>query len=62
MDYVEMVTMVIPLLAVAGAWGGAKVAINGMKTKIKDLEETKDDHSDRLARIETKIDYIVEKV
>ena len=62
MDYLEMVKISIPLLAIGGAWGAAKVALNGTRDKVYDLEKKQDDHADRLARIETKIDYIVEKV
>ena len=51
-----------PLLAIAGAWGGAKVALNGTRERVKDLEkdvdEIKVDTIDRLARIETKLDAL----
>lgn len=62
MEYLEIAKLAVPLLAIGGAWGGAKVALNGTRDKVKALETKQTDHADRLARIETKIDYIVEKV
>lgn len=70
MDYVEMIKVAIPLLAIGGAWGGAKVALNGTRDRVKSLEEgvsdlegTVEEHKeeaiDRLARIETKIDILL---
>ena len=63
MDYFEMVKLAIPLLAIGGAYGGAKVALNGTRERVKDLEkdvdEIKVDTIDRLARIETKLDALV---
>jgi len=62
MDYLEALKLAIPLLAIGGAWGGAKVALNGTRKKVEALEQTSDDHVDRLARIETKIDILLEKI
>lgn len=58
----EIIKLGIPLLAIGGAWGGAKVALNGTRERVKKLEGIQHVHVDRLARIETKIDYIVEKL
>ena len=62
MDYFEMIKLGIPLLAIGGAWGGAKVALNGNRERVQKLELRQDEHVDRLARIETKIDILVEKL
>lgn len=65
----EFIKIAIPLLAVGGAWGGAKAALNGTRNRVKEIEQDLEDHKavsqaqhvesiDRLARIETKIDQI----
>ena len=42
------------------AFGGVKVALNGTRERIKLVEVGYADHSDRLARIETKVDLILD--
>jgi len=70
MEYMEFAKMAIPLLAIGGAWGGAKAAMNGTRERVKNLEgnvsklegvveEHKEETIDRLARIETKIDVLL---
>lgn len=49
------------LLATGGAWGAVKVTLNGTKDRVKKLEESQTDNIDRLARIETKIDRLMER-
>lgn len=52
------------LVAIGGAWGGAKVALNGTRHRVKTVEQElsslKSDTVDRLARVETKIDILLE--
>jgi len=59
-----MAKFAIPFLAIGGAWGGAKVALNGTREKVReievDVEHMKIDTIDRLARLETKIDSLLE--
>lgn len=54
------------------AWGTVKTALNGTRERVKLIEENQrvhekldeerfDDAADRLARIETKIDILLEK-
>lgn len=43
------------------AFGGVKVALNGTRERIKLVEVGYADHSDRLARIETKVDLILDQ-
>lgn len=43
------------------AFGGVKVALNGTRERIKLVELGYADHSDRLARIETKVDLILDQ-
>ena len=62
MELLELIKIATPLLAIGGAWGGAKVALNGTRQRVQKLEATTDLHVDRLARIETKVDIIVEKL
>jgi len=68
----ELFKLAIPLLAIGGAWGGAKVALNGTRNRVKTLESQLEVHKvvtasqhveaiDRLARIETKIDVVLTK-
>jgi len=65
MEYMEFAKMAIPLLAIGGAWGGAKVALNGTRERVKKLEGVVEDHKietiDRLARVETKIDVLINR-
>ena len=49
------------LVALGAAWGGAKVALNGTRERVRHLEESDRDVHDRLARMETKIDILLEK-
>lgn len=43
------------------AWGSVKQALNGTRDRVKKIEADHGDHADRLARIETKIDILLEK-
>jgi hypothetical protein len=54
------------------AWGTVKQALNGTRERVKNIEQNQYDHekldeqrfgsaADRLARIETKIDILLEK-
>ena len=61
-EYIDMVQYAVPLLAIGGAWGGAKAALNGMKHRIGKLEEFEEDAVPKLASIETKVDMILERV
>ena len=71
MDYIEFIKMATPLLAIGGAWGGAKVALNGTRARVKEMQNDLKDHMkedesvqremiDRAARMETKIDILLE--
>jgi len=46
---------------VGGAYGAVKTALNGTKERVKELEKDSKDAHDRLARIETKLDFLVER-
>lgn len=66
MEYLEFFKLAGPLLAVGGAWGGAKVALNGTRERVKKLEIKSDaqdttlvDQGKSLARIETKQDMLL---
>jgi len=60
-DIATIIQLGVPLLAVGGAWGTTKAVQNGLKSRVKELEVTKEDVVDRLARIETKLDILMEK-
>ena len=67
-EYMDMIQYALPLLAIGGAWGGAKVAFNGSKQRISKVEETLEKHDDvhielikQGTRMETKIDMLLEK-
>jgi hypothetical protein len=69
MEYLELFKMAAPLLAIGGAWGGAKVALNGTRERVKNLEESDDKQNDKLSelantatRIETKQDMLIEYI
>ena len=72
MDIWEFVKLATPLLAIGGAWGGAKVALNGTRERVKQMDSKLEKHMDedeamqremidRAARMETKIDILLEK-
>lgn len=61
MDIAQVLLVAAPTALFTGgvAWGTVKVTLNGTKARVEKLEEAKDDHTDRLARIETKIDILL---
>lgn len=68
MDPYLMYVLGSGLLATGGAWGAVKVTLNGTKErvrateeKVRQLDEARLDTHDRLARIETKIDRLMER-
>ena len=72
MDVVELLKIATPILAIGGAWGGAKVALNGTRERVQRIEIEFREHEerdeilqremiDRAARIETKLDILMEK-
>ena len=68
MEYLEFFKLAAPLMAIGGAWGGAKVALNGSRERIKELKARQDDtdvrlrgHGESLVRIETKLDTLIER-
>jgi hypothetical protein len=60
-EFIEILKIAGPALAIGGAWGGAKYALNGQGKRLSKVEDTVAKHTDSLARIETKVDYLVEK-
>ena len=65
MEALELIKMAIPLIAIGGAYGAAKVTINGTKERVSSVESEvraiQHTVDDRLARVETKIDILLEK-
>lgn len=66
-----MISSAVGLMTIGGAYGGAKVALNGTRERVRELKEDFEQHAaddtaiqretiDRLARIETKLDYLKE--
>ena len=49
------------VFAAGSAWGAVKVGMNGTKDRLKHLEEEHEGIVDRLARVETKIDMLLER-
>lgn len=43
------------------AWGAVKVTLNGTKERVKNLEISDQDCRDRLVRIETKLDTVLQE-
>ena len=71
MEFMELLKIAGPLLAVGGAWGGAKVALNGTRERVKSLGDRLEAHIDdehaadmklheRVASIETKQDMVID--
>ena len=68
MEYWEAIKLAVPLLAIGGAWGGAKVALNGTRERVKKVEDVLVKHDQvhvelikQGTRVETKIDMLLEK-
>lgn len=61
MDYLQIAQMVVPLLAVAGAWGGAKVSINGLHKRVDKLEGGQIKLLVSCGKMETNIERLLEK-
>lgn len=63
MDVMNLLSVAGPTaLVTAGVvWGGFKVTLNGTKERVAKLEAKADDHTDRLARIETKLDTLIKR-
>jgi hypothetical protein len=59
----EATWLTIASLAGTGIWGASSLSsqITDNETSIVQIEEKLDDHTDRLARIETKLDILVEE-
>lgn len=67
MDLLELLRIATPLLAVGGAFGGAKVALNGTRMRVMKLENRSDKHdvefkeiNTTLTRVETKQDMLMD--
>lgn len=59
-----MISLAAGALTIGGAYGGTRAALNGTRERVKELARELDTHKDetidRLARIETKLDFIKE--
>lgn len=60
--------LITAALALGGSWGGAKVALNGTRERVKKLETRTDSQDEKLsaqgeaiARVETKIDILIDR-
>jgi hypothetical protein len=69
LSLMQLLSVASPIFAIGGAWGGAKVALNGTRERVKRIHRELDQHMqhdeemqrdtiDRLARIETKLDLL----
>lgn len=59
----QLVVVLLPVLAVAATWGDLRGAVNDHERRIAAVErEEREIHtlSERMARIETKVDWLVE--
>ena len=63
MDLSTTALIAIPTVLVSGgaAWGAAKQALNGTRERVQKLEEKTDHHADTLARVETKVDILIDR-
>ncbi len=72
MELVEFLKIAGPLLAVGGAWGGARVALNGTRRTVQEVERNlrahiSEEHAadmhthERIAKIETKLDILIDR-
>jgi hypothetical protein len=65
--------LITAALALGGSWGGAKVALNGTRERVKELKQDFSNHvkeegeqdlklHQRMASVETKIDVLIDRV
>ena len=64
----QLVNIAVPLFAIGGAWGGAKVALNGTRERVKALEneakasrETQVQLIKGMTEVHTKVDILLER-
>lgn len=64
--------LITAALALGGSWGGAKVALNGTRERVKEVSEKLETHikdeaeqdlklHQRMAGVETKIDILIDR-
>jgi hypothetical protein len=72
LTFMQLVSLATPVLAIGGAWQGAKVALNGTRERVKLVEANALNHEEkdeerhvetvqRLTSIETKLDMMLRK-
>ena len=69
MELLEIIKIATPLLALGGAWGGTRVALNGTRERVKNLEASEKEQDKKLqtlgegmVRVETKQDMLIEYI
>lgn len=67
MELATIISLTVPLVAAAAAYGGSKQALNGTKERVKKLEAKEDTRDaqhvetvQRLTSIETKVDAMID--
>ena len=61
MDYIQMASIGVPLLALAGGLGGVKAIVNGTLRRVDKIEDTQLELVRSVSSMETKIDILVER-
>lgn len=72
MEVIDLWKFIGPALALGGAWGGAKVALNGTRDRVARIDAELRDHiseenqhdlilHERIAQMETKIDVLLDR-
>jgi len=61
MEYLHFIQYALPVLAIAGAWGGAKVSINGLNKRVDKLEDGQVRLLVSCGKMETNIERLLEK-
>lgn len=63
MDLIQLIGLgtIATVFTGGAAWGAVKVTLNGTKARVEKLEAHSIETTDRLARIETKVDQLLRK-
>lgn len=61
MDYIQMASIGVPLLALAGGFGGVKAIVNGTIKRVDKIETTQLELVRSVSSMEAKLDILIDR-